>query len=63
MKHSNIRIVGVPEEAAREKGIKMLEEIMLENFPNLVMEKPHKFRRYREPQTRRTQTDPHPDTS
>nr|KAF6387341.1 hypothetical protein mMyoMyo1_007850 [Myotis myotis] len=39
MKHNNIRIASVPEEAEREKVIKNLfEEIMAENFPNLVKE-------------------------
>ena len=33
MKHSNIRIIGVPEEEDKKKGHeKTLEEIMVENF-------------------------------
>uniref|UniRef100_A0A671G8T5 L1 transposable element RRM domain-containing protein n=1 Tax=Rhinolophus ferrumequinum TaxID=59479 RepID=A0A671G8T5_RHIFE len=39
IKHINIRIIGVPEGEEREQGIENLsEEIMRENFPNLVKE-------------------------
>ena len=39
MKQNNISIMGIPEEKS-EQGIKNLfEEIMTENFPNLVKEK------------------------
>ena len=38
-KHSNIRIIGVPEGEEEEKEIKnSFEQIMKENFPNLVKE-------------------------
>ena len=37
-KHSNIRITGVPEGEEEEQGIKKFEQIMKENFPNLVKE-------------------------
>ena len=38
-KHSNIWIIGVPEEEQEEQEIKNLfEKIMKENFPNLVKE-------------------------
>ena len=34
MKHPNIRIIGVPEEEDKKKGHeKILEEIIVENFP------------------------------
>ena len=34
-KCTNIRIIGVPEEEEKKKGIeKIFEEIILENFPN-----------------------------
>ena len=39
IKHTNIRIIGVPEGEEREKGTENLfEEIMAENFPNLAQE-------------------------
>ena len=38
-KHSNIRIIGVPGEKEQEQEIENLfEQIMKENFPNLVKE-------------------------
>ena len=38
-KHSNIWIIGVPEEEEEEQEIEnLLEKIMKENFPNLVKE-------------------------
>ena len=39
IKHTNIRIIGVPEEEEKKKGSeKILEEIMVENFPNMGKE-------------------------
>ena len=36
IKGTNIRIIGVPEEKEKKKGIeKIFEEITVENFPNL----------------------------
>ena len=35
MKRSNIRIIGVPEEDKKKDHEKILEEIILENFPNM----------------------------
>ena len=38
-KWKNIRIIGIPEEEEREKGIEsVLEEVVAENFPNLGKE-------------------------
>ena len=38
-KHTNIRIIGVPEGEEKEKEIEnLLEKIMKENFPNLMKE-------------------------
>ena len=35
IKHTNIRIIGVPEEQEKNKGTeKIFEEIIVENFPN-----------------------------
>ena len=40
MKHNNICIMGIPEGEENEQGMENLfEEIMTENFPNLVKEK------------------------
>ena len=36
IKHTNIRIIGVPEEEEKNKGTeKIFEEIIVENFPNM----------------------------
>ena len=37
-KHSNIQIIGVPEEEQEQEIEKLFEQIMKENFPNLVKE-------------------------
>ena len=47
MKHNNIHIIVVPEGEESEQGIENLfEEIITENFPNLVKKKTHKSRNY-----------------
>ena len=38
MKHPNIRIIGVPEEAKKKGHEKILEEIIAENFPKMGKE-------------------------
>ena len=39
IKHTNIRITGVPEEEEKKKGTeKIFEEIIVENFPNMGKE-------------------------
>ena len=39
IKCTNIRIIGVPEEEEKKKGIqKILEDIIVENFPNMGKE-------------------------
>ena len=39
IKHTNIRIIGVPEEEVKKKGTeKTCEEIIVENFPNMGKE-------------------------
>ena len=39
IKHTNIRIIGVPEEEEKEKEYeKIFEEIIVENFPNMEKE-------------------------
>ena len=39
IKHTNIQIIGVPEEGEKRKGYeKIFEEIIVENFPNIEKE-------------------------
>ena len=39
IKHTNIQIIGVPEEEEKNKGYeKILEEMIVENFPNMEKE-------------------------
>ena len=39
IKHTNIRIIGVPEDEEKKKGYeKIFEEIIVENFPNMEKE-------------------------
>ena len=54
MKHNNIRIIGIPEGEEEEQGIENLfEEVMMENFPNLMRWKmSHKSRTERVPSKR-----------
>ena len=40
IKHTNIQIIGVPEEEGKKKGYeKIFEEIIVENFPNMEKER------------------------
>ena len=42
IKHTNIWIIGVPEEEEKKKGYeKIFEEIIVENFPNMKKEIVH----------------------
>ena len=44
IKHTNIQIIGVPEEGEKRKGYeKNFEEIILENFPNIEKEIVNQF--------------------
>ena len=46
IKHTNIRIIGVPEEEEKKKGTeKIFEEIIVENFPNMRKEIMNKDRK------------------
>ena len=38
IKHTNIRIIGVPEEEKKKEIEKIFEEIIVENFPNMGKE-------------------------
>ena len=44
IKHTNIQIIGVPEEEEKKKVYeKILEEIIVENFPNMEKEIAHQI--------------------
>ena len=44
MKHNNICIIGIPEGEDEEQGIENLfEKVMIENFPNLMIEQATKL--------------------
>ena len=61
-KHTNVQVLGVPEEEEKEQEIENLfEKIMKENFPNLVKE--IDIQKFRESQTSWTQKRTHQDTS
>ena len=52
IKHTNIRIIGVPEEEEKKKGYeKMFEEIIVENFPNMEKKIVNKSKRHKESPT------------
>ena len=38
IKHTNIRIIGVPEEEKKKEPEKIFEEIIVKNFPNMGKE-------------------------
>jgi len=52
VKHPNIRIIGVQEEEDKKKGHeKILEEIVIENFPKMRKETVIRSKKQRESQT------------
>ena len=52
IKHTNIRIIGVPEEEEKKKGTEIIfEEIIVENFPNMGKEISIKSSKRRESHT------------
>ena len=63
MKHNNICIIGTPEGEEEQGTENLFEKVMMENFPNLMRKKSHKFRMHRRSQSRGTQRDPLQDTS
>ena len=63
-KRYNIHMRGVPEGEEKEQEIGYLfENIMKENFPNLVKEIDMQSRKHRESQSSWAQRGPHQDTS
>ena len=63
MKCNNIHIIGTPE-GEEEHGIENLfEKVMMENFPNLRIEKVTQTKKHRESPKRGTQRGPLQDTS
>ena len=52
IKHTNIQIIGVPEEEKKKGYEKIFEEIIVENFPNMEKEiKTIKSKRHKESHT------------
>ena len=52
IKHTNIRIIGVPEEKEKKKGYEEnFEEIIVENFPNMEKEIVNKFKSHKKSHT------------
>ena len=51
IKHTNIWIIGIPEEEKKKRYEKFFEEIRVENFPNMEKERVIKSRRHKESRT------------
>ena len=63
MKHTNIQIIGVPEEEEEKKGYeKILEEIIVENFPSKEKEIANQVQEAQRIPYRITQGETHQDT-
>ena len=63
IKHTNIQIIGVPEEEKMKAYEKIFEEIIVENFPNMEKEiKTIKSKRHKESHTGETQGETLQDT-
>ncbi|KAF6088431.1 hypothetical protein HJG60_008256 [Phyllostomus discolor] len=64
MKRNNIRIIGIPEGEEEEQGIEnLVEQVMMENFPNLMRQKVTQIQETQRSQSRGTQRGPPQDTS
>ena len=55
MKHNNTHKIGIPEGEEEQGNKNLFEEVMMENFSNLMREKSHKSKKHREPQSGGTQ--------
>ena len=54
MKRNNMDIMGIPEGEEEEQGIENLfENVMMENFPNLIGKKSQNSRKHRVPSKRK----------
>ena len=62
MKRSNIQIMGVPEENKKKDHEKILEEIIVENFPKMEKENITQVQKSRKTQTGYTQGETPQDT-
>ena len=62
-KHSNIRIIGVPNGEEKEKKTGNLKKIMKENFPNLVKEIDMQVHEIQSPPNKMDSRGPLQDTS
>ena len=61
MKHSNIKIIGIPEGEEKEQGLETLfQKIMTENFPNLERGKNTKVQEAQRVPIKMTQMKPTP---
>ena len=64
MKHSNVRIIGIPEGVEKNRGLEeIFEQIEAENFPNLAREQTFVSKRQRGPHPSSTTTNLHHVTS
>ena len=64
MKHNNIHIMTMPEGQGTEQGIENIsEEIMTENFPNMMKEKDTQVQEAQRVPNKWTQLSLHQDTS
>ena len=64
MKRNNIRIIGIPEGEEEEQGRENLfEEVMMENFPNLMREKVTQIQETQRVPSKRNPKRPLQDTS
>ena len=62
MKHTNIQIIGVPEEEKKKGYEKIFKEIIVENFPNVEKEIVNQVQEAQRIPYRITQEETHQDT-
>ena len=62
MKHTNIQIIGVPEEEKKKGYEKIFKEIIVENFPNMEKEIVNQVQEAQRIPYRITQGETHQDT-
>ena len=62
MKHTNIQIIGVPEEEKKKGYEKIFKEIIVENFPNVEKEIVNQVQEAQRIPYRITQGETHQDT-
>ena len=62
IKHSNICMIGVPEEEKKKEYEKIFEEIIAENIPNMERKIVSQVQRCKESHTGETEGETHQDT-